>query len=407
MRYFISGVAWVFLTFVLLSGSAAERPVSAPEQVARYIYLSKRYPEAPPLSLLEKILTDRGVQGARLSDRDNNRVGRMMGHRFELEEAVLDADADLLAAAKQYFDRGEKLIIADLEADDLLAVAGLAEAADAIILNIRAGDDRLRVEDCHNNVFHIIPSHAMRADALAQYLVWKKWRRWFLVTGKQAADRKYAEAVQRAAHRFGGDIVETRSYRLETGARRVDTGHQQIQTQMPMLTRNAAEHDVVFVADEGESFGLYLPYRTAEPRPVVGSYGLVATAWHRSHEQYGSARLQRDFEKFAGRNVTEADYLAWLAVKLLGEAVMRGGSMDLRALRKYILSEELDLAGYKGRPLNFRRWNQQLRQPLLLSGPRSLVSIAPLEGFLHPHYYTDTLGFDRPDSTCRLSGSEA
>ena len=396
----------MFLAFFLVIGSAAETPVPEPEQVVRYIYLGKRYPESPPLSLLEKILTDRGVQGARLSDRDNNRVGRMTGHRFELEEAVLGANADLLAAAKQYFDRGEKLIIAALEVADLLAVANLPEAADAIILNVRAGDDRLREGDCRTNVFHIIPSRAMRADALAQYLVWKKWKRWFLVTGKQAADRKFAEAVQRAADRFGGVIVDTRSYKLETGARRVDTGHQQIQTQMPMLTRNAAEHDVVFVADEGESFGLYLPYRTAEPRPVVGSYGLIATTWHRSHEQYGSARLQRDFEKFAGRSVTEADYLAWLAVKLLGEAVMRGGTMDLRELRQYILSEELNLAGYKGRPLNFRRWNQQLRQPVLLSGPRSLVSIAPLEGFLHPRYYTDTLGFDRTDSRCRLSGSK-
>lgn len=407
MRYFISGAVWVFLTFFLLSGSAAETPVPAPEQVVRYIYLGKRYPESPPLSLLEKILTDRGVQGARLSDRDNNRVGRMTGHRFELEEAVLSADADLEMEAKRYFERGEKLIVADLEADDLLAVADLAEAADAIILNIRAADDRLRVTDCRSNVFHLIPSRAMRADALAQYLIWKKWTRWFLVTGKQAADLKYAEAVRRAADRFGGTVVESRSYKLEMGNRRLDTGHQQVQTQMPMLTRNAEEHDVVFVADEGEAFGLYLPYRTAEPRPVVGSYGLIATTWHRSHEQYGSARLQRDFEKFAGRRVTESDYLAWLAIKLLGEAIMRGGSVNLSDMRAFILSEELALAAYKGRPLNFRRWNQQLRQPILLSGPRSLVSIAPLQGFLHPHYYTDTLGFDRPDSRCRLSGGNA
>ena len=98
---------------------------------------------------------------------------------------------------------------------------------------------------------------------------WKKWTRWFLVRGKHPADIAYADAVKRAAKLYGAKIVAERSYELETGARRVDTGYQQIQTQMPMLTRDVPDYDVAFVADESNSFGLYLSYRTTDPRPVV------------------------------------------------------------------------------------------------------------------------------------------
>src|SRR5689334_999789 len=47
----------------------------------------------------------------------------------------------------------------------------------------------------------------MLADALAQYLVWKRWRRWFLVVGPSPGDKMYAEAVRWAAQRFGAEIV--------------------------------------------------------------------------------------------------------------------------------------------------------------------------------------------------------
>ena len=66
---------------------------------------------------------------------------------------------------------GEALIVADLEATDLLAVADLPAARNAVILNARTSNDELRPESCRTNVFHIAPSWAMRADALAQYLI--------------------------------------------------------------------------------------------------------------------------------------------------------------------------------------------------------------------------------------------
>ena len=47
-------------------------------------------------------------------------------------------------------------------------------------------------------------------------------------------------------------------------------------------------------------------------------------------------------------------------------------------------------------------WNQQMRQPILLAAPRILVSVSPQEGFLHQRTPLDSLGFDEPESNCRL-----
>jgi hypothetical protein len=46
----------------------------------------------------------------------------------------------------------------------------------------------------------------MRADALAQYLIWKKWPRWILMKGTAPSDADDVGAVERAAGRFGGKM---------------------------------------------------------------------------------------------------------------------------------------------------------------------------------------------------------
>lgn len=393
-------IQYLLILLFLFSGilHAAEQEFQRHE----IIYISKTYEEPPPLSLLEKILTDDGVQGAKLAVRNSNLTGRLLKHKFELKDEIVD-DGSLLDVFKSYVASGHTFFILDLKKKDLLELATLQEAKNVFLFNIKAEENELRTEVCYPNLFHIVPSSAMRTDALAQYLIWKKWRKWFVLSGKYPSDKAYTQSIKRSAKRFGGKIVDERSYKLETGNNRVDSGHQQIQTQMPMLTRNAREHDVIFVADENESFGLYLPYRTAEPRPVVGTYGLTASAWHRSYEQYAGTQMQNSFEKFSGRVMTEKDYLAWLALKLISKTIMQGSASDNVKIRSFMMSENLNLAAYKGRPLTFRKWNQQMRQPLILSSARALVSMAPLDEFLHPRFYTDTLGFDVQDSQCRLN----
>ena len=382
------------------SGSAAK----SNEVVTHYAYLGKAYREPAPLSLLKPaVIPDEGLAGVRLGNNYNNQAGKFLGLKFVLDEAMVPEDGDVVAAAKKLLASGQYLIIADLKASDLLAVADLPEAKGAIILNIRARDDVLRQTQCRPDVFHLVPSDAMLTDALAQYLVWKKWTRWFLVRGQHPADIEYANDITRSAKLYGAKIVAERAYELQTGARRVDTGYQEIQTQMPMLTRGIPDYDVAFVADETNSFGLYLQYRTTDPRPVVGTDGLEATAWGAAYESYAAQTLHDDFLKLANREITVRDYEGWLAANLLNMAVQQGNARTVDAIRKYITSDGLKLSGYKGEGMNFRSWDNQLRQPILLMDQLSLVSVSPQPGFLHAVYNTDTLGFDQPQSQCKFS----
>ncbi len=363
-------------------------------------YLGKNYVEPEPLSLVDKIYTDKGVQGARIALSENNITGRLLSHDYRLAEAIVPENDNVVARAKDLIASGTTLIVTDLEPTDLISVADLPEAANALFFNIRASDIALRHHDCRKNVFHIPPDFAMRADAIAQYLVWKKWRRWAMIAGERPRDQEFAQALRRAAKRFGAKIVAEKSYAYDPGSRRTDTGHQQIQTQMPLLTQGLGEHDVIVVADIEESFGDYLMFRTFEPRPIAGTHGLIATSWHRSYEESAATQMQNRFEKRTNRIMTERDYSAWLAVRTLGEAVTRTSSTDAAVIRKFLLSPGFEVAGFKSQGLNFRSWDRQMRQPILLAGPRALVSISPQEGFLHPHYLTDTLGYDEPETKC-------
>jgi ABC transporter substrate binding protein (PQQ-dependent alcohol dehydrogenase system) len=390
---------------VVVAGVRAEEPAAGAPSVTKIPihYLGKSYDEPVPLSLLDKVVTDQGVQGARLALAENNKSGRFVGQEYALGETILPADGDVPAKAKEILAAGPAIVVADLEAGDLLAVADLPEAKDAIIFNIRLSDDELRQEQCRANVFHLAPSYAMRADALAQYLIWKRWPRWFLLKGTAPSDGKYAEMVKRAAARFGGKIVEERVYTFDAANPRADTGHQQIQTQMPEATQGAPAHDVVWVVDTAERFGEYVPYRVREPRPVVGTQGLSALSWHRSYEQYAGTQMQNRFERFAKRIMTERDYAAWLGVRAVGEAALRSQSTDVPGLRAYLLSPQFAVAGFKGEGLSFRAWDHQLRQPMLIAGARALVSMSPQEGFLHQSNLDDTLGYDAPESKCKFA----
>jgi ABC transporter substrate binding protein (PQQ-dependent alcohol dehydrogenase system) len=398
----LCGVALLALGSVIALTGAAE-PVTAQDKVdVKIVYVTQEEDRPIPLSLLDTRLPDEGLMGARQAITENQTTGGFLGHNYTLSEVIVPEDGDVVAAVKEALAGGGRFFILDLHADQVLALADLPEAADALLFNSRAPDDRLRLDDCRANVFHIMPSRAMKADALAEYLVWKRWRKWFLIHGTLAPDLAFAEAIERAATKFGAEIVETREYEYVSTARRTDSGHIQIQGQIPVLTQDAPEYDVVVVADESDVFGEYLPYRTWDPRPVTGTQGLIPSAWHRSQEQWGATQVQRRFEKFSGRWMTERDYTAWLTVRILGEAVTRTNSADPKTIRDYLRSDAFQIAAFKGEPLTFRTWDQQLRQPILIVGPRMLVSVSPQEGFLHQRTPLDTMGYDEPESSCHL-----
>ncbi|TAL51383.1 MAG: branched-chain amino acid ABC transporter substrate-binding protein, partial [Methylovulum sp.] len=226
-------------------------------------------------------------------------------------------------------------------------------------------------------------------------LVKKRWTKWFLVVGPAPEDRLYSDAIKRSAKRFNIDIVAEKTWEHTFDARRT------AQADVAVFSQVEDDYDVLVVADEQGLFGEYLDYRTWLPRPVAGTQGLTATGWHRTHEQWGAVQIQNRFKDQAGRWMEEQDYAAYLAVRAVGEAATRVGSNELPAIKDYLFSEKLALQGYKGNPLSFRAWDGQLRQPVLLAAPRSLVAVAPIEGFLHPKTELDTLGYDQPESHCQ------
>jgi ABC transporter substrate binding protein (PQQ-dependent alcohol dehydrogenase system) len=361
------------------------------------IYLARQEQPLRPLSLLDMRIEDNGLPGGVLGLNDTQTTGSFLNQFYNLEPVIIDETADLIATYRDLVAKGSKLFIADLNAQDIQAIAGIEK--DVLIFSIRAKDDILRNEACRSNVLHIPPSRAMLADALAQYLVWKRWTRLVLVTGRHAADKAYAAALRRAANRFGLKIIEEKNWTSVPGARRTDSGHHSLQQEVPVFTQ-FKDHDVLLVADEQDEFGEYLPYRTTRARPVAGTQGLKPTSWHRTQEQWGATQIQRRFSRLADRSMTELDYAAWVAVRSFGEAVTNTGSNEPGILREYLLSKKFKLAGFKGVPLTFRDWNGQLRQPILVVAPRMLVTVSPQKGFLHERSELDTLGYDKPESGC-------
>jgi ABC transporter substrate binding protein (PQQ-dependent alcohol dehydrogenase system) len=354
------------------------------------------------LSVLDVPPLDDGIAGAKVAINDNNTTGKFLKQRFILEEVKIAPKADPLPAAEQLVKTGASYLVVDLPAPMVLKIADAVRERHVLVFNAGATDDLLREEECRANVFHTAPTRTMLADGLSQYLVWKQWRNWFLIAGSHEADRLWADALRRAAKRFGAKIVEERVFEDTGGARRTDTGQVQIQKQMPVFTQGAADHDVVVAADESEVFATYLPYRTWVPRPVAGSAGLVPSSWHPAHEQWGATQIQNRFVKATGRRMQSKDMQAWTAVRIIGEAAQRTGSGEPGVIADYIKSPQFSLAAFKGQKVTFRTWNWQLRQPILLSDARSVVSVSPQEGFLHQLSELDTLGIDQPETKCQL-----
>mgnify|MGYP000303693070 CR=1 FL=1 len=375
---------------------AAMLPAAASDVRAAVLRID--YPALLPLSRLDLPKEDRAFAGAALATEDNQTTGRFLGHSFETA-TVATTPENALADFQNLLEDGYRLIVVLAEADELQELADTAPD-DALLFNAWSGDVSLRSESCRANVIHTAASDAMRADAVAQFLVWKRWNRWFLIGGSNEADKRLAEAYRASAEKFGARIVEERTFEDTGGSRVSDSGHVLVQRQIPVFSQDAAAHDVVVAADASEVFGEYLPYHTWDPAPLAGSAGLRPVTWDPTHESWGATQMQRRFEKLAGRHMEEADYQTWLALRLVGEAVTRTGAGDAMAVRDYILSDEFELAAFKGVPVTVRRWNGQVRQPILLSSGRMTVSVSPQEGFLHQTSVLDTLGIDAPESRC-------
>jgi ABC transporter substrate binding protein (PQQ-dependent alcohol dehydrogenase system) len=380
-----------FALVYLLATTAAQAGDAVALQV-RIGYLGYRPDPGPLLSNVIAEPTDAGLRGAELAIVDSNSTGRFLQHDYRLESASVDSPEALLQAARAQHQQGLRLFVVNAPATSLRQLS--AALPDSLLFNAGSPDDSLRTSDCLGNVLHTLPDRATLADALIQFSVVRKWQRALLIVGQTPADQAYAVALRRAMKRFGMKIVAEKPWQFDNDQRR------SAQADMPLFTQTA-EYDVVLVADERGDFGEYVPYQTWYPRPVAGTQGLTPTGWHKTVETYGAAQLQKRFEAMTGRWMNDRDFAAWIAVRSIAAAISKLRQDDPFAIRQLALGDQLPLDGFKGRKLSYRPWNGQLRQPIALVQPRALVSTSPQDGFLHPSNEMDSLGYDRPEVSCR------
>ena len=379
----------------------AARRASADDQTIRVGYL-RWTGRTPTISLLDAPVANDGLAGAEIAIDDNNTTGRFMSQSYELTDTPIGPGDDVVTALDTLLARNVLLLLTDVPADSVMKLADAGRERHATIFNVGAPDDSLREQDCRADVIHVAPTRSMLADALAQYLVWKKWTRWLLVCGSHPNDALLADAYRRSAKRFGAKIVQERVYKDTGGARQTDSGVVETQQQMPVFTQEAPAYDVLIAADESEVFAGYLPYRTWDPRPVAGSAGLRPVTWDASSESWGGKQMQDRFVRRFKRLMRPLDMQAWTAVRMIGEAASRTRSADPAAIVAYMKGPDFVVAAYKGEGLSIRAWDQQVRQPILLSDGRNVVSVSPQRGFLHQVTDLDTLGVDLPETQCTL-----
>jgi len=300
--------------------------------------------------------------------------------------ASLDAArAAALAAEKA----GAAVLLVDLPTDWLLAVV---DAVKLPVLNLSDPADRLRAQDCRARLFHLMPSERMRADALAQTLVSRKWTQLLLLVGPSPADQLRAATVQASMKRYGLKAVASKPFRMSADPRERDLAN-------PLLLTAGANYDAVWVVDSDGEFARSLPYRTVLPRPVVGDAGLVAVAWHAQFERFGAPQVSRRFAKTIRPSMTAHDWSAWMAGKALVGAAVAAPKGPNAAWAQALAKTPVD--GSKGTAMTFRSWDGQLRQTLLLTDGQGVISQAPIEGLLHPSNVLDTLGADAPEKLCK------
>ena len=389
-------------------GFELQLPQSPELNAIKLGYIRELGDHPAPASRLDVPPKDAGLAGAKMAVEENNAGGRFTGHDYNVDLTTVSSRDEAVEALEKLYADGHNYFVVDASADALLKMSDWGKDKDILLFNISATDVALRQENCRRNIMHVIPDRYMLADALAQYLITQKWNNWLIVHGSTPADLAYLDAIKRAASRFGASIVDVREYKDVSGGRRDDVGVIPPGKQASAGAAFAAtpEYQIIVVADEGQQFGPYMPYRGgALPRPVAGTTGLIATTWSPGHEKWGATQANNNFEKDFGRLMLPLDYQAYVAARTVGDAITRNPDNDFATIAAFIQGPELQVAPFKGIKQNFRSWDGQFRQPIIIATDKVPVSVSPQKGFphaSHPEIEVDTLGIDEPESTCRM-----
>jgi ABC transporter substrate binding protein (PQQ-dependent alcohol dehydrogenase system) len=357
---------------------------------------------------LEPRRIERGYLGQAQGSAMDGLTSAIQGSNFELDAAkisltvtptrVSSIDQAKLEVIK-LTQAGAPLFISELPASWLTAVSDATKAA---VINVSEADDALRQQQCKTNLFHAIPSERMKADALAQVLLTRRWNKVLVLTSESIEDQRRSEVAIRSLQRFNLKLVAKKLFKLSGDPRERQLAN------LSLLTANQ-EFDALWVIDSDGEFARSIPYRLSQPRPVVGDAGLVPVAWDPRFERYGAPQVSKAFAKQFRRAMTGHDWAAWLTGRLLVSTLVplySGGATKKIAatdVLKTLSSNDLIVDGSKGQVLSFRAWDRQLRQTIMLSDGQGVIEVAPLEGVMHPRSVLDTLGADAPEKLCKAA----
>jgi ABC transporter substrate binding protein (PQQ-dependent alcohol dehydrogenase system) len=337
---------------------------------------------------------------AKLAIKESRFAAQKKGVKFELDREAVSELSALPKLIEELEAQGTRFFLLDLPGEGVRLVSKAIQNPESLLFNLSALDNDLRSEYCQANLLHIAPSRSMLTDAMAQYLVSKKWKEVLVLYSESEADSRYLQSLQVSAKKFGVDIVNEKPFKLGNDPR------QRYRNNISLLTAKD-DYDVVYVVDHSGEFAVDVPYSIIQPRPVVGAAGLVADWWHWAWERNGAPQVNKRFFKKGKRQMTGYDWSAWMAVKVIAEGVLRQENFAPDLLLNTLLAEDFKLDGAKGYPLNFKPWNHQLRQPIFLTSLNRVIGRAPVEGFLHPVNNLDVLGNDRGEGQCDLSKNTA
>lgn len=396
-----ASLAWLAAMFVIAAVDAHAQPATGPAVTIGYLELEhdRRY---EPLRLSRRIILQeraRPYAGAQLAIADAEPAGDANQPRFSLERISAPDKEGLAAALDAQIKKGIRFVLVDAPAGDWPRIADAAQGKNVVLFNVAAADDELRRNLCRREVVHTMPSRAMLMDALVQQFVSRKWRELLVLEGTSAEDARDAAAFVNSAKKFGARIVAHQKMKPGTDPRDRDFNNP------ALLTATSRDYDVVFVADRDLEIARELPYRISRPRPIAGGIDLEAAAWAWTFDRFGAPQVNSRFMSAnSGRRMSSAEWASWIAAKMITHIIQRDPAADF-ARQRALLLDDGGFDGSKGLAVSVRRWDQQLRQPILLATPNAVVAVAPVDGFLHQVNRLDTLGDDAAETPCRLDRS--
>jgi ABC transporter substrate binding protein (PQQ-dependent alcohol dehydrogenase system) len=398
------------LVLLALAAPALAQPAAKPATPRQHVTVGyveiADDPRYEPVRAYERLILktrDHPFAGAQIGIDEAAALVRVLNTEFGLERITVKSPEEVAAAvARSLAEQGIHYFLIDAPAAAFKPLAAAVAGRDVLLFNVSAGDDGLRRDLCAREFVHVIPSLAMRTDAVVQFLVSKKWRDILVLEGPLPGDAETVKALGHSAQKFGARIVADQHFKAGTDPRDRE------QNNPALLTALRSNYDAVFIADEAFDFARQVPYHTVLPRPVVGSIDLEPQAWHWTWEHNGAPQVNSRFDKKSGgRRMEGADWAAWIAVKMVVQAALRtrqnspDRTSDFATQRDFIFGNGFD--GDKGLPVSVRPWDHQVRQAILLTAPYMVVASAPLEGFLHRVNELDTLGDDEPETPCHLN----